>query len=59
LEYLDVSGNFIRHIEDLEDIQHLSQLNTLQLKGNYLCLGPDYPLEVFKLQSHLLNVDEW
>jgi hypothetical protein len=23
LEYLDVSGNFIRHIEDLEDIQHL------------------------------------
>lgn len=59
LELLDLSGNRIRSIDQLQVLTHLHRLRTLKLAGNPICVRVEYPVEVFRLQPRLEQLDDW
>jgi len=53
-------GNKISHLSQLQSLQYFSKLRILKLQGNPVCLNViDYPLEVFKMQSSIEQIDDW
>lgn len=60
LEYLNLMGNKISHLSQLQSLRYFSKLRILKLQGNPVCLNViDYPLEVFKMQSSIEQIDDW
>lgn len=59
LEILDLTGNKIQTTVQLHPLLQLPNLRVLHLTGNPVCTRSEYPLEVFRLQPRLAQVDDW
>lgn len=59
LDQLELRGNQIRKLSDLTALTGMRGLRRLSLRGNPICQTADYPVEIFKLQPSLQQIDEW
>eukprot|EP01033_Poteriospumella_lacustris_P006221 gene6221-4468_t len=59
LEILDLTGNKIQTTMQLRPLLQMPSLRVLHLTGNPVCARSEYPLEVFRLQPRLAQVDDW
>lgn len=59
LESLDLTGNRIRSLDQLHALKYLNRLRILKLAGNPICVKVEYPVEIFRLQPCLQEIDTW
>lgn len=59
LEILDLTGNKLQTMVQLRPLLQMPSLRVLHLAGNPVCARSEYPMEVFRLQPELTQVDDW